>query len=193
MRVYGRWVPGRKVPEAERREQLLTACFAVARRDGLDAVTARSVALEAGASPGLVFFHFGSKDALIAAMMSALLAGALDAEVTPALAELPARDRLRAMVRAELEGIPEQREAVELLLAGWFVGRDLRGTIRSELERYREVFAPICAEVSDGDRARGDALAGVVVALIQGAAFTEVREPGAFDAASIDAAVSLLP
>lgn len=185
-------MPGRKVPEEERREQLLAACFAVARRDGLGAVTARAVATEAGASPGLVFFHFGSKDALIAAMMSALLAGALDAEVTPVLAGLPPRERLRAMLRVELEGIPEQREAVELLLAGWFVGRELRGLIREALVGYREVFEPTCTEVCDGDPVRGRALAGVVVALVEGAAFTEVREPGAFDTAGIDAALSLL-
>jgi TetR/AcrR family transcriptional repressor of bet genes len=181
------------VPEEERREQLLAACFAVARRDGLDAVTARAVAAEAGASPGLVFFHFGSKDALLGAMMSALLAGALDASVSPALAALPAPARLRAMVREELGGIPDQREAVELLLAGWFVGRDLRGVIRDALVDYREVFQPTCTELCDGDPVRGRALAGVVVALVQGAAFTEVREPGAFDAAAVDAALSLLP
>ena len=181
------------MPEEERREQLLAACFAVARRDGLDAVTARAVAIEAGASPGLVFFHFGSKDALLAAMMSALLSGALDAEVTPALAALDAPQRLRAMLRTELEGIPEQREAVELLLAGWFVGRDLRGVIRDALVAYRQVFEPTCTEACGGDRRRGRALAGVVVALVQGAAFTEVREPGSFDAEAVDAALSLLP
>lgn len=178
------------MPEAERREQLLAACFAVARRDGLDAVTARGVAVEAGTSPGLVFFHFGSKDALLAAMMSALLDAALDAEVTPELAPLPPRERLRAMVRTELEGIPEQREPVELLLAAWFVGRDLRGLIVEALDRYRSVFVPVCAEVAGDD---GEALASVVVALVQGAAFTAVRDPAAFDAVAVDAALALLP
>jgi TetR/AcrR family transcriptional regulator, transcriptional repressor of bet genes len=190
MRVYGRPVPGRKVPEAERREQLLQACYAVARRDGLDGVTARSVAAEAGASPGLVFFHFGSKDALVAAMMSALLAAALDAEVTPELAALPPRERLRAMVRAELEGIPEQREPVELLLAGWFVGRELRGLIADALEAYRRVFVPVCAEATGTD---GEALATVVVGIVQGAAFTSVRDPAAWSEESTTTALALLP
>jgi TetR/AcrR family transcriptional regulator, transcriptional repressor of bet genes len=190
MRVYGQVVPGRKVPEAERREQLLAACFAVARRDGLDAVTARAVAVEAGASPGLVFFHFGSMDALLAAMMTSLLDGALDATVTPALAALAPRDRLREMVRLELEGIPEQREAVELLLAAWFVGRELRGLISDALEGYRRVFEPVCAEAVGGD---GRALAAVVVALVQGAAFTAVRDPASFDATAVEAALALLP
>lgn len=183
-------MPGRKVPESERREQLLAACFAVARRDGLDAVTARSVAAEAGASAGLVFFHFGSKDALVAAMMSALLDAALDAEVTPAFAALPPRERLRAMVRLELEGIPEQREPVELLLAAWFVERDLRGVISAALEAYRRVFVPVCAEATGTD---GEALASVVVGLIQGAAFTAVRDPEAWTAAATEAALALLP
>lgn len=178
------------MPEEERREQLLAACVAVARRDGLGAVTARAVAVEAGASPGLVFFHFGSKDALLAAMMSALLAGALDAEVTPELAALPPGRRLRTMVRTELEGISEQREPVELLLAAWFVGRDLRALIVEALERYRSVFVPVCAEVTGDD---GEALATAVVALVQGAAFTAVRDPEGFGAGAVEAALSLLP
>lgn len=178
---------GRKVPEAERREQLLAAAYTVAIRDGLDQVTARRVADEAGASPGLVFFHFESKDGLLLALLEHLLAGALDAEVTPAIAVLDsAVDRLHALVRIEIEGLPEQRGAVELFFAYWVsLGRQaaFRDRISLALERYRDVFVPVCADVVDelGMDVDGEALATYVVSLIEGAAVQVVRDLARFD------------
>lgn len=178
---------GRKVPEAQRREQLLAAAYLIAVRDGLDQVTARRVADEAGASPGLVFFHFESKDGLLLALLEHLLAGALDAEVTPEIAVLDsAVDRLHALVRIEIEGLPEQRGAVELFFAYWVsLGRQaaFRDRISLALERYRDVFVPVCADVVDelAMSVDGDALATYVVSLIEGAAVQVVRDLARFD------------
>lgn len=47
------------------RTALLDAAVRVVARDGLDGVSYRSVADEAGTTPGLVFYHFGSREALI--------------------------------------------------------------------------------------------------------------------------------
>jgi AcrR family transcriptional regulator len=180
-------VPGRKVPEAERREQLLAAAYLIAVRDGLDQVTARRVADEAGASPGLVFFHFGSKDGLLLALLEHLLAGALDAEVTPDVAVLAsAVDRLLALLRVEIEGLPEQRGAVELFFAYWVsLGRQaaFRDRISAALERYHSVFVPVCADVVEelGLTASGDELATYVVSLIEGAAVRVVLDLATFD------------
>jgi AcrR family transcriptional regulator len=180
-------VPGRKVPEAERREQLLAAAYLIAVRDGLDQVTARRVADEAGSSPGLVFFHFGSKDGLLLALLEHLLAGALDAEVTPAIAVLASPvERLLALLRIEVEGLPEQRGAVELFFAYWVsLGRQaaFRDRISRALEDYRDVFVPVCVEVADelGLEVSGDALATYVVSLIEGAAVQVVRDLARFD------------
>lgn len=178
---------GRKVPEAQRREQLLAAAYRVAIEDGLDQVTARRVADEAGTSPGLVFFHFGSKDGLLLALLDHLLAGALDAEVTPEIAALDsAVDRLLALVRIEIEGLPEQRGAVELFFAYWVsLGRQtaFRDRISTALEHYRDVFVPACSAVVDelGMTVGGEALATYVVSLIEGAAVQVVRDLTRFD------------
>jgi AcrR family transcriptional regulator len=51
--------------EAAGRLSLLDAAVQVVARDGLDGVSYRSVADEAGATPGLVFYHFGSRESLI--------------------------------------------------------------------------------------------------------------------------------
>ena len=188
---------GRKVPEEQRREQLLLAAYAVAVRDGLDAVTARAVAAEAGTSPGLVFFHFGSKDGLLSDLLDTLLAGALDAVVTPEVAALPsAAERLETLLRIELEGLPEQREAVELFFTFWLAfGRreDFRARIEQALVDYREVFLPVCADVVHEQHGLGgtdaDGLADLVLAVIEGAAVHVVRRPASFSVDSLLAAV----
>jgi AcrR family transcriptional regulator len=167
--------------------QLLAAAYLIAVRDGLDQVTARRVADEAGASPGLVFFHFGSKDGLLLALLEHLLAGALDAEVTPEIAVLASPvDRLLALLRIEVEGLPEQRGAVELFFAYWVsLGRQaaFRDRISRALEDYRDVFVPVCTDVADelGLEVTGDALATYVVSLIEGAAVQVVRDLARFD------------
>ena len=64
-------MPGRKVPEEQRRLEILKAAYRVAARDRLTGLTAQAVAAEAGVSKGLVFFHFGNRDALLGRHRSA--------------------------------------------------------------------------------------------------------------------------
>jgi AcrR family transcriptional regulator len=49
-----------------RREEMLAATTDLLDRVGLAAIRVADVAQELGVSPGLVFYHFGSKDALVA-------------------------------------------------------------------------------------------------------------------------------
>ena len=51
--------------EAPGRLALLDAAVEVVARDGLDGVSYRSVAEQAGTTAGLVFYHFGSRESLI--------------------------------------------------------------------------------------------------------------------------------
>jgi AcrR family transcriptional regulator len=143
---------GRKIPEEQRREGLLRAAFAVAAREGLAGVTARAVAAEAGVSSGLVFFHFHTVDALLAALLEWLLAHTfVAAELPPAhAAARPAAARMLAAVRRDLDALPRARRRVELFFDYWVRGtRDpaVRGTIRRALDRYRLAFVPLAAAV----------------------------------------------
>ncbi|HEY0560428.1 MAG: hypothetical protein JWM48_32 [Mycobacterium sp.] len=193
-------MPGRKVAEGERREQLLRATYRVACRGGLDGVTARAVAEEAAVSPGLVFFHFGSKDALVAEMMRWLLGQVLVVVPPEGSAPASALEELQLLVTDQLSRIPEQRDTVELLLAGWFVGRQLalRAVISEAFENYRDGFLPVCtrvvAEATTAGAAviGGAALVDAVLALIQGAAFSALRSPETFDPGALGATVTLL-
>lgn len=58
----------KRLPIAERREQLVEAAIAVASREGIDAATVRAVAAEAGVSLGVVHYCFQDKDELLEAM-----------------------------------------------------------------------------------------------------------------------------
>jgi AcrR family transcriptional regulator len=56
---------GRRTVEV-RREEILTATIDLLDRIGLSAIRVADVAEELGVSPGLVFYHFGTKDTLVA-------------------------------------------------------------------------------------------------------------------------------
>jgi AcrR family transcriptional regulator len=185
-------MPGRKRPEDERREAMLRAAYAVAARHGLGGVTARAVAAEAGVSSGLVFFHFTSKDALLAALLDWLLARTLVAgELAGSTPDgLSVAERMLAAVRRDLEALPRARARVELFFDYWVLGtRDpaVRRTIRAALDRYRASFLPLAeAVVAEApwrygpDAAAG--LASVAASFVEGSALRAVRDPDAFDA-----------
>jgi AcrR family transcriptional regulator len=196
-------MPGRKVPEEQRREGLLRAAFAVAAREGLAGVTARAVAAEAGVSSGLVFFHFHTVDALLAALLEWLLAHTFVAaeRPPPRAATAPAAARMLAAVRRDLDALPRARRRVELFFDYWVRGtRDpaVRATIRRALDRYRAAFLPLAAAVVDeapdgryGPDAEAAAagLATVAATFVEGCALRVVLEPGGFD---VDAAMATL-
>ena len=64
----------RKAEPGVRRRQLIAATVAVLARKGYAALTIADVARQAGLSAGIVIFHFSSKDALLAAVLTALAA-----------------------------------------------------------------------------------------------------------------------
>jgi TetR/AcrR family transcriptional repressor of bet genes len=188
-------MPGAKLAEDERQEQLLRAAYTVALREGLDQVTARRVATEAGASPGLIYFHFGTMDHLVVTLLDRLLAAALDAEVTPEIAALPtATDRLEALLDEEIRGLPEQLGPVDLFFSFWFGSRSplFRERIDGKLLAYQRVFEGVCGDVvAEWGRPAGvtaTALAELVVAFVQGAAVQMLRNPAGFDVEAMRAA-----
>jgi AcrR family transcriptional regulator len=77
----------KRLPIAERREQLVEAAIAVASRDGIDAATVRAVAAEAGVSLGVVHYCFQDKDELLSAMAYEITRQNL----TSSLLEMPER------------------------------------------------------------------------------------------------------
>lgn len=191
-------MPGQKASEAMRRQQILTAAHEVALRQGIAGVTIRAVAAKARLSHGLVLFHFKRKDQLVIALLERVLAITLSLEVAADVARIrDPRDRLRALLRHEVDRLSRDTRQVRLFLEYWALGTRnavIRGKIRPELESYRAVFRTITEEVlrSEPGRFAGvtpDGLAAVAVSFINGCAVQAMVDPGHFDVEEYFAAV----
>lgn len=91
----------KRLPLAQRRAHLAEVALQVAARDGLDAVTVRAVAREAGVSLGTVHYCFDDKDELLREMGRALVAVAVD----PVRGSLPDAGDFAALVHAAADGL----------------------------------------------------------------------------------------
>jgi AcrR family transcriptional regulator len=144
-------MPGQKAPEGQRREQILAAAYAVASRAGITGLTVRAVATEARLSHGLVLFHFKRKDQLVAALLDEVLASTLVLRVPDGLSGMPrALDRLRALLRREVERLAHEPERIRLLLECWALGARepvIREKVGAALATYRAAFLPTAREV----------------------------------------------
>jgi AcrR family transcriptional regulator len=95
--------PGRpRADETNQRERLLDAAVACFAADGVAATSLRSIALQAGVTPALVNYYFGSKEQLLDAFVTERVA--LAAQVLRA-GLLEAGDNPRAILAAFVSGI----------------------------------------------------------------------------------------
>ncbi|MCG8919549.1 TetR family transcriptional regulator C-terminal domain-containing protein [Actinokineospora sp. PR83] len=95
----------KKVDHQERREQIAAAVCGLAARQGLDAVTLRQVAAEAGVSMGRVQHYFTGKDEMLLFAFRAI-SDRVERRIAEAVAALGpepgARDVVRALLREML-------------------------------------------------------------------------------------------
>ena len=82
----------KETPRQGTRDKLIDAAFRAVARDGLADTNVKSIAAEAGVNPGLLHYHFASKDALLEAAVESATARYM-AEID-ALIEATPRDRL---------------------------------------------------------------------------------------------------
>jgi TetR/AcrR family transcriptional repressor of bet genes len=183
-------MPGRRAPQAERREQILEAAFRVATRDRLEGLTIRAVAEKAKLSTGLVFFHFESREALLLALLDWLLTGTIIGTPEPSVMALPrASERLLGLLRQELVLLASRKARLELFFDYWVAGTanpKIRKRIRAALAAYRAVVLPLADAVvrDEPETWRGIHavdLAALVVAVIEGCVVQAIMDPEAFD------------
>jgi AcrR family transcriptional regulator len=82
-----------------RREEILTATTDLLDRIGLSAIRVADVAEELGVSPGLVFYHFGTKDTLVAEAFAHAVDRDLDRLDRATARGTDPTDRLRRVLR----------------------------------------------------------------------------------------------
>src|SRR5690349_21497725 len=194
-------MPGQKAPEEYRRNDILRAAYDVAARHGVEGLTVRAVAERAGVSHGTVLFHFNRRDALVVALLDSVLEATTVLPVPPAIERLTEPgERLRALLRAEMERLSGDPRPFRLFLEYWALGvRNalIRRRVSAALDRYRTSFREIGSVALAGRRTRtrsaGDGLAATAVSFIHGCALQAVIDPNAFSVRQhFDAAAHML-
>lgn len=193
-------MPGTKIPEQERRAQILWAAAAVAAHDGLSNLTVRKVAAAAGSSVGLVFFHFATMEALREALLDRLLERVLQVDLA-ALREQSGtpRERLLGLLADELAGGDALRSDIAILLEFWVQSRHepaLRERLQAALSAYAAAYRALVddvLEVSAGPAVSAAAVNALLVRSVLGFGLEQLLAPAPLDAAAhVFAAASLV-
>lgn len=186
-------MPGQKAPEEARRDQILTAAYAVAARHGLEGLTVRAVAGRAKLSHGLVLFHFRRRDELVTALLDRVLATTYRLTVSEEIRRIPdATDRFDAVIRQETDRLSGEPRRMRLFFEYWALGSRhsrVRSKVGAALSEYRAAFRPFAEEAlrADGARFTGatpEGLAAIAVSLVTGCAVQAMIDPEQFDIAA---------
>ena len=103
-------------PGQSTREKLIDAAFRAVARDGLADTNVKSIAAEAGVNPGLLHYHFASKDALIETAIESATARYL-AEIDTLIETTPRADLFDAYVAFAAATLDANRDLFRVRLA----------------------------------------------------------------------------
>lgn len=113
----------RQVDHGERRRQIAEAVWRLAMRGGLEQVTLRQVAVEAGVSARLLQYYFGTRDQVLLGALEILNADA-EQQATERMASLGDTPDVRATVRGvllEMLPLDARRRDRHVVYAAYFV------------------------------------------------------------------------
>lgn len=127
------------------RGRLLREAARLFRDKGYERTTVRDLAAAVGIQSGSLFHHFRTKEDILKAVMvetirlnTALMQAAMDAAKTP-------REKLRALIRAELESINGLTgEAMAVLVFEW---RSLSEPAQAEVLELRDIYEKLWLDV----------------------------------------------
>ena len=163
------------------REKLFTAAIELIAESGLAATTVDQIADRAGVAKGTVYYNFGSKAALFAALLEygvERLATAL----RDAASGRPPLDALEAVVSAELAFIGEHESFARLLLAEtWRSGGDWQHTARLIRERAVGAVADVLRAAVEAGDLRADLDTGTAASAVFGMVLTVALDWRALD------------
>jgi len=183
-------MPGRRVSEELRRQQIIRAAYQIALSRGLDGLTVRQVASKAHISHGLVLFHYESKDQLVLAVLDWLLETTFVLQMRDEESAIARPlDRLLAVLRSEMKRLAAEPQRIRLFFDFWAKGtrrREIRAKMQQQLARYRGSFLTIAEAVVLADPGRfqnvsANRLAEVAVSCIKGCAVQAMIDPENFE------------
>lgn len=207
-------MPGRRLSEENRQEDILRAAYDVAARRGLSALSLRAVAQRAKVSHGTVLFHFRRRDHLVAALLDRVLYATTILRVPYDVERLTrSRAKVLDMLRVEMERLSTEARHFRLFLEYWTLGvrsARIRAKLTAALTAYRSAWKDLCDSGADAAQAAAaprrqsarprasavadqDGLAAVAVSLVHGCALQAVIDPTGFDIRRhVDAAARML-
>ena len=195
-------MPGRKLSEEARQEDILRAAYDVAVRQGLSALSLRAVAERAKVSHGTILFHFKRRDQLVAALLERVLYATAILRVPYDVERLTRpSDKLLEQLRIEMERLSNEARHFRLFLEYWTLGlrsAPIRRSVTAAMAAYRTAWRALCEPVitpardssspaKDASRqikyglANAEGLAAVAVSLVHGCALQAVIDPTGFD------------
>lgn len=175
---------GRSRRREDTRQRLYEAAVDLIAEQGFSATTVDDIALRARVAKGTVYYNFKSKSELFEALLRHGI-GLLTEEFRAAVAGLPPREAVAALIRTQLEYIRRYQSFAQLLLAEmWRTNREWQPTLILLREQVIGVIAEtVQAGVDSGDlpadldvRVASSALFGVgLVAAVDWLVFTPER------------------
>ncbi|GAA5047417.1 AcrR family transcriptional regulator [Thermocatellispora tengchongensis] len=171
-----------------RRRSLLEALMAIACERGLDEVSVREVASEAGVSPAKVQYYFRTKDEMLVAAFShveAILTGRAGHGSTARGVAHYLREHLAAWLPTDAEGTALARVWIAFLARAVVVDELAAIEVRHRNGLHHDVAALIDHGVETGEFAPdvdSRLEATLLLALVDGLVVRMLSDPGGFDA-----------
>lgn len=130
------------LPVDNRRDELVRVSARLFRERGFDGTTIRDIADAVGMRSGSPFYHFKTKQEILAAVMEEGLTACLPAAEAIAANEMALPDKFRAMVRAHLEMVlGEGHDFIPVLLYEWrCLTPELRQRVQVLHDRYDQLW-----------------------------------------------------
>lgn len=98
----------------DRRDQIIDAAMRVFAQKGFTRATNKDIAREAGITPGLIYYYFESKEALLKAIIETRSPAQLITTLSPQVLELPPEIFLRILILRALS-IVESEQFIQLI------------------------------------------------------------------------------
>lgn len=144
--------------DGNRRADLVRVSARLFREKGFDGTTVRDIADAVGMRSGSPFYHFKSKQEILAAVMEEGLVAGLAATESIVAGTLPPREKFRALVRSHLETVlGEGHDFIPVLLYEWrALSPDLQAKIIDLKDRYDQLWQQVVEELKAAALIRSD-------------------------------------
>jgi AcrR family transcriptional regulator len=146
------------VVDGNRRADLIRVSARLFREKGFDGTTIRDIADAVGMRSGSPFYHFKSKQEILAAVMEEGLVAGLGETERIAASAMPPREKFHALVRSHLETVlADGHDFIPVLLYDWrALSPDLQVKIIGLKDRYDQLWQQVLRELKLAGLIRSD-------------------------------------